>query len=245
MSKSILIFITGFLFFGLFCQQLSREHTDMNQDLQGSFALERRQMVERQIITRGVEDTLVLNAMRKVERHLYVPDPYRPYAYNDEPLPIGHDQTISQPYIVAYMTEALGLEGGEKVLEIGTGSGYQAAVLAEIAREVYTIEIVEPLAKQAIAVLQTEGYGNVFCRYGDGYQGWPEEAPFDAIMVTAAPPRIPEPLIEQLNEGGRMIVPVGTYFQELVLLTKEKGEISKKQLIPVRFVPMTGEIQKK
>ncbi len=245
MSKSVFVFIVGIFPFGLFCQQLSREVTDMNQDSQESFVLERHRMVEGQIMTRGVEDTLVLNAMRKVERHLYVPEPYRSYAYHDEPLPIGHDQTISQPYIVAYMTEALGLKGGEKVLEIGTGSGYQAAVLAEIAGEVYTIEIVEPLAKQASAVLQAEGYDNIFCRYGDGYQGWPEKAPFDAIIVTAAPPRIPEPLIKQLKEGGRMIVPVGTYFQELVLLTKENGEISRKQLIPVRFVPMTGEIQKK
>ncbi|MBN2030074.1 protein-L-isoaspartate(D-aspartate) O-methyltransferase [bacterium] len=245
MGKRILLCFMGLFLFGLFCQQLSKEHIDMNQDSQGSFALERRRMVEEQIMTRGVEDTLVLNAMMKVERHLYVPEPYRPYAYNDEPLPIGHDQTISQPYIVAYMTEALRLKGGEKVLEIGTGSGYQAAVLAEIAREVYTIEIVEPLAKQASDILQAEGYDNVFCRCGDGYQGWPEKAPFDAIIVTAAPPRIPEPLVEQLKEGGRMIIPVGTYFQELVLLTKKDGEISKKQLIPVRFVPMTGEIQKK
>lgn len=245
MKKTILILFIGFLLLVFHCQQLSREHIEMNQDSQESFVLERRQMVEEQIMARGVQDTLVLQAMTNVERHLFVPDNYRDYAYNDEPLPIGHDQTISQPYIVAYMTEALQLKGDEKVLEIGTGSGYQAAVLAEIVKEVYTIEIVEPLVKQASGVLQAKGYNNVVCRYGDGYQGWPEEAPYDAVIVTAAPPRIPEPLVDQLKDGGRMIVPVGTYFQELVLLTKENGKIMKKQLIPVRFVPMTGEVQKK
>ena len=140
------------------------------------------------------------------------------------------------------MTEALGLKGGEKVLEIGTGSGYQAAILAEIAKEVYTIEIVEPLAKRAKEILKKEGYQNVHCRWGDGYLGWPSKAPFDAIIVTAAPPEIPEHLVEQLKEGGRMILPVGTWSQELVLLVKKAGKISKKWLIPVRFVPMTGKI---
>jgi protein-L-isoaspartate(D-aspartate) O-methyltransferase len=159
-------------------------------------------------------------------------------------LPIGHGQTISQPYIVAYMTEALQLKGNEKVLEIGTGSGYQAAVLAEIVKEVYTIEIVKPLAEEAKKRLVAEGYKNIVVKYGDGYQGWPDQAPFDAIIVTAAPPVIPKTLIEQLKEGGRMILPVGEGFQELVLVTKKSGKISKESLIPVRFVPMTGQVQK-
>ncbi len=238
-----LFFLTVLLF--IYCQRLPKEQVDMNQAYQDSFAKKRRQMVEEQIMARGIQDSLVLEAMMKVERHLYVPETYQAYAYDDEPLPIGYEQTISQPYIVAYMTEAVQLKGDEIVLEIGTGSGYQAAVLAEIVKEVYTIEIVEPLVKYASDVLQADGYDNVFCRYGDGYEGWPEKAPFDAIIITAAPPRIPESLIEQLKDGGRMIVPVGTYFQELVLLTKKDGKVSKKQLIPVRFVPMTGKIQEK
>ena len=205
----------------------------------------RHEMVERQIVSRGVQDTLVLSAMKKVQRHRFVPDNVRPYAYYDEPLPIGYEQTISQPYIVAYMTESLGLKGGEKVLEVGTGSGYQAAVLAEIAGDVYTIEIVEPLAERAKKILEKEGYDNLHCRYGDGYRGWPEAAPFDAIIITAAPPKVPDPLLDQLVEGGRMVVPVGTWYQELLLITKTKKGFEKKRLIPVRFVPMTGEVQEK
>lgn len=229
---------------GAVCQQNPREGEMMDRNSQNAYAGKRRRMVETQIKSRGVKDTLVLKAMMEVERHRYIPEKLRSAAYFDEPLPIGHDQTISQPYIVAYMTEALGLKGGEKVLEIGTGSGYQAAVLAEIAAEVYTIEIVELLGKQAKATLKAEGYDNVHCRVGDGYKGWPEAAPFDAVIVTAAPPRIPQPLIDQLKEGGRMIVPVGTWYQELVLITKKKGKAEKTRLIPVRFVPMTGEVQK-
>ncbi len=205
----------------------------------------RHKMVEKQIMSRNVRDPLVLKAMKKVKRHRYVPKSYQPYSYNDEPLPIGYGQTISQPYIVAYMTEALQLKGYEKVLEVGTGSGYQAAILAEIAKKVYTIEIVEPLCEEAESRLVAEGYQNVHCQCGDGYQGWPEEAPFDAVIVTAAPPEIPEPLIKQLKNGGRMILPVGEGFQELVLVTKKAGKIYKQSLIPVRFVPMTGQAQEK
>lgn len=245
MHKKFIFFIAALFVVGAFCQRLPREVGEMNQNTDDPYAEKRQEMVERQIVARGVRDSLVLRAMMKVQRHRYVPESSRRFAYYDEPLPIGYDQTISQPYIVAYMTEALGLKGGEKVLEIGTGSGYQAAVLAEIAEEVYTIEIVEPLAERAKEILEKEGYQNVHCRCGDGYQGWPEAAPFDAIIVTAAPPRVPQPLVDQLKEGGRMIVPVGTWFQELILLTRVKGRVGKKRLIPVRFVPMTGEMQKK
>ena len=205
----------------------------------------RQEMVENQIVSRNVRDPLVLKAMQKVKRHRYVPKTYRPYAYSDEPLPIGHGQTISQPYIVAYMTEALQLKGNETVLEIGTGSGYQAAVLAEIVKEVYTIEIVKPLYEEAENRLIAEGYKNVHCRCSDGYQGWPEKAPFDAIIVTAAPPEIPKPLVQQLKDGGKMVLPVGENFQELVLITKKGGKVYRQDLIPVRFVPMTGEAQLK
>ncbi|HEX9933936.1 MAG TPA: protein-L-isoaspartate(D-aspartate) O-methyltransferase, partial [bacterium] len=188
-----------------------------------STAVDRTHMVEEQIRRRGIQDPLVLKAMMSVPRHCFVPEAMRAYAYDDQPLPIGHDQTISQPYIVAYMTEKLRLTGSEKVLEIGTGSGYQAAVLAEIVREVYTIEIVEPLAEEAGRLLKQQGYARVHRRTGDGYGGWPEAAPFDAIIVTAAPKSIPPTLVDQLADGGRMIVPVGDWFQELVLLTKRDG----------------------
>ena len=223
---------------------LSAEVRIMTAGQDDIFEKKRREMVERQIMSRGVKDQLVLHAMRKVERHLFVPKELQKLAYNDEPLPIGHGQTISQPYIVAYMTEALCLKGDEKVLEIGTGSGYQAAILAEIVDEVFTIEIVEPLSNSADKLLRNLGIKNVHCLYGDGYNGWPEEAPFDAIIVTAAPPRMPEKLIQQLRVGGRMIIPVGTWFQELILLTKTETGDTRKKLIPVRFVPMTGQIQK-
>jgi protein-L-isoaspartate(D-aspartate) O-methyltransferase len=217
----------------------------MEHPVTDSTTAARSRMVNEQIIRRGVADPKVLDAVRSVPRHLFIPESMRAYAYEDEPLPIGCDQTISQPYIVALMTESLRLKGNEKVLEIGTGSGYQAAVLSRIAREVYTIEIVEPLALEAAARLRDAGYANVFCRCGDGYRGWPEKAPFDAIMVTAAPKWIPQPLIDQLAEGGRMVLPVGDWHQELVLLTKVDGKIEKKNLIPVRFVPMTGEVEGK
>ncbi len=208
---------------------------------------ERQRMVARQIQVRDVRDPTVLKAMRTVPRHAFIRFLEQRYAYTDSPLPIGFDQTISQPYIVAFMTEALQLKPNSKVLEIGTGSGYQAAVCAEIAEKVYTIEIVEGLAKRATKCLKELGYLNVFVRFGDGFFGWPEEAPFDAIIGTAAAGRIPEPLLEQIKPGGRMILPYGSPrgFQYLVVVTKDKeGKISKENVMPVRFVPMTGEVMK-
>lgn len=199
----------------------------------------RQEMVETQIRQRGVRDPRVLEAMLKVPRHLFVPEAYRDQAYMDGPLPIGKGQTISQPYIVALMTELLELDGDEKVLEIGTGSGYQAAILAELAREVYTIEIIPELSKRAETILRGLGYKNIHFRIGDGYKGWPEEAPFDAIIVTAAPPEVPQALVDQLSDdGGRMVVPVGTWDQDLLLIIKEGGKITRKNIAPVRFVPM-------
>lgn len=209
---------------------------------------ERARMVADQIQARDVNDPNVLKAMRIVPRHAFIPPTEQRYAYGDHPVPIGLGQTISQPYIVAFMTEALKLDPNDKVLEIGTGSGYQAAVCAEIAREVYTIEILEELAKSAAKKLKELGYRNVFVRACDGYLGWPEKAPFDAIIGTAAAGRIPPPLIEQLKPGGRMILPVeGRFgFQYLVLITKDsKGNLHQKNVMPVRFVPMTGQVQKK
>lgn len=208
-------------------------------------ARERMVMVSEQIESRGVRDPRVLDAMRKVPRHEFVPADYVAQAYGDHPLPIGLDQTISQPYIVAAMTELANLGPGSKVLEIGTGSGYQAAILAELGTEVFTIEILEPLAKRAEETLRRLGYKNVHVRAGDGYKGWPEEAPFDAIVVTAAPPRVPEPLKEQLKVGGRLVVPVGEQYQELLVLTRTPKGIVERAVFPVRFVPMTGEAQKK
>ena len=207
-------------------------------------AAERAEMVEHQIVPRGIHDPRVLAAMRKVPRHLFVPESQSPYAYEDRPLPIGEGQTISQPFIVAAMTELAAPGPEARVLEIGTGSGYQAAVLAELARDVYTIEIVEPLAARAAALLQLLGYANVKTRAGDGYRGWPEAAPFDAIIVTAAPPQIPEPLKQQLKPGGRLVVPVGERIQKLVVVTRTADGFSEQTVLPVRFVPMTGEAQK-
>ena len=205
----------------------------------------RIRMVEQQIERRGVEDPRVLAAMREVERHRFVPEDAVDYAYDDTPLRIGHGQTISQPYIVALMTELLELEEDDRVLEIGTGSGYQAAVLSLLASEVYSIEIVEPLGETARARLDSLGYGNVEVRIGDGYQGWPEHAPFDKIIVTAAPPEIPPKLIEQLADGGRMVLPVGEAYQQLVLLQRRGGVIEERTITGVRFVPMVHEPGKK
>jgi protein-L-isoaspartate(D-aspartate) O-methyltransferase len=205
----------------------------------------RARMVETQIAARGVRDPRVLEAMRKVPRHLFVEPAQRERAYEDHPLPIAGSQTISQPYIVALMTELLALPPRSRVLEIGTGSGYQSAVLGELAAEVYSIEILPELAKAAGETLKSLGYANVTVRAGDGYRGWPEHAPFDGIIVTAAPERIPQPLIDQLAIGGRMVIPVGGFFQELKVFTKEAdGRVTEKDIIPVRFVPMTGEIEK-
>ncbi len=203
----------------------------------------RERMVADQIVARGVKDPKTLAAMRKVPRHLFVPAAWAGQAYDDHPLPIGQGQTISQPYIVAFMTEALGLRGGETVLEVGTGSGYQAAVLAEIAARVYSIEIVLALANEARSRLVGLGYSDVQVRAGDGYAGWPEAAPFDAIMVTAAAPRIPEPLKEQLRDGGRLVLPVGDEYQELIVVTRRGPRFEERRVLPVRFVPMTGKVR--
>jgi len=208
----------------------------VNQD--STYDRERKDMVEYQIRRRGVRDKKVLRAMLKVPRHLFVPEQMKELAYGDEPLPIGEGQTISQPYIVAYMTEALKLRGREKVLEIGTGSGYQTAVLAEMVREVYTVELIPELSRRAQEVLQKLGYQNIHFRVGDGTRGWPEEAPFEAILVTAAPPAVPPALVEQLTIGGRMVIPVGTDFQELVLVTRKEQGWEEQRLIGVRFVPL-------
>lgn len=202
---------------------------------------ERERMVAEQIVARGVSDSLVVRAMLSVPRHRFVPDAVARLAYTDGPLPIGFEQTISQPFIVALMTELLGLRGGERVLEVGTGSGYQAAVLSEIAGEVYSIEIVEPLAELAAARLGSLGCSNVTVKAGDGYRGWPERAPFDAVIVTAAPDHVPEALVAQLREGGRLVIPVGEVAQELLLITKTEDGSRTRRVIPVRFVPMTGE----
>jgi len=209
------------------------------------FESERSSMVRNQIESRGVNEPRVLDAMRFVPRHLFVPLDVRDRAYLDAPQPIGEGQTISQPYIVALMTSLLNLRGDEKVLEIGTGSGYQAAVLARLVREVYTIEIIEPLSRRAQKTFQEMGLRNVHARIGDGYQGWPEAAPFDAIVVTAAPEKVPQPLLDQLKVGGRMVIPVGREFQDLQLLTKTAEGVIRKTVLPVRFVPMTGEVEKK
>src|SRR5881275_2660187 len=205
-------------------------------------ASERQQMVQGQLVSRGVHDERVLAAISKVPREEFVPQASRAASYTDQPLPIGYGQTISQPYIVAFMTEQLHPSSGDRVLEIGTGSGYQAAVLAELVAEVYSIEIIELLAKSAEATLQRLGYKNVHVKVGDGYKGWPEHAPFDAVIVTCAPDHVPQPLIDQLKEGGRMIIPVGSFGdQELYLLEKKNGELKRRAVLPVRFVPMAGE----
>jgi len=194
---------------------------------------------------RGIHEERVLAAMAKVPREQFVPQDVRAESYTDGPLPIGHGQTISQPFIVAFMTEQLRPSAKDRVLEIGTGSGYQAAVLAELAAEVDTIEIIEPLARNAGATLQHLGYKNVHVKVGDGYKGWPGHAPFDAIIVTCAPDHVPQPLVDQLKEGGRMIIPVGGFGdQQLYLLEKKNGELERRAVLPVRFVPMVGEAAK-
>lgn len=218
-----------------------KEETTMNAD--DDFARRRDRMVRHQIEAREITDPRVLAAMRKVPRHEFVPAELVDSAYEDGALPLKMGQTISQPYIVAYMTQALELTGTERVLEIGTGSGYQAAVLAEIVPEVYTIEIIPELQQHAAAVLARLGYKNVHFRVGDGYMGWPEQAPFDRIIVTAAPEEIPQPLIDQLKEGGRLVIPVGGWTQEITIVDKERTGITRRSTIPVRFVPMTGKAQ--
>jgi protein-L-isoaspartate(D-aspartate) O-methyltransferase len=203
----------------------------------------RERMVQTQIAARGITSESVIAAMMKVPRHRFVPRDLRGLAYVDSPLPIGEEQTISQPYIVALMTESLDPERGDRILEIGTGSGYQAAILAEIVDTVFTIEIVPELAERAGALLDTLGYGNVMVRYGDGYDGWPEKAPFDGIIVTAAAPAIPAPLVEQLEVGGRIVIPVGETFQKLEVYVKRETGLELLLTLPVRFVPMTGKVR--
>lgn len=202
---------------------------------------ERERMVQEQLRARGISDDRVLDAMRTVPRHLFVPEAQQRVAYGDHPLPIGHGQTISQPYIVAFMSEALEVTPEHTVLEIGTGSGYQAAILGRLARTVYTIEIVEPLAQRARETLAKLGFANVHVRAGNGYLGWPEHAPFDRIMVTAAPEEIPPALVEQLKVGGRMAIPVGVHSQELRILRRTAKGLETLDMLPVRFVPMTGK----
>jgi protein-L-isoaspartate(D-aspartate) O-methyltransferase len=207
----------------------------------GDRAAERRQMVDEQLVARDIRDSRVLEAMQRVPRHEFVPEEHRAQAYVDSPLPIGYGQTISQPYIVAFMTQALEIAPGHRVLEIGTGSAYQAAILATLAKEVYTIEIVAPLAERARETLTRLGYRNVEVRSGNGYFGWPEQAPFDRIMVTAAPDDVPPALVEQLKINGLMAIPVGTVTQELRILRRAASGIERLTTLPVRFVPMTGK----
>lgn len=210
------------------------------------FADRRREMVENQLRARDITDPRVLEVMGRVPRHRFVPEDQQRRAYNDHPLPIGHNQTISQPYIVALMTQLAAPKPSDRALDVGTGSGYQAAVLAELCKEVFSIEIVEPLAEQAKKRLADLGYKNIQVRAGDGYRGWPEHAPFDVIIVAAAPTHVPQPLVDQLAPGGRLVLPVGGYPQQLTLITKgADGTIRRRVVAPVLFVPMTGEAQQK
>ncbi len=214
---------------------------------QDAFAVarQRQQMVD-QIRAHGLTDPTVLAAMEAVPRHLFVPEGERFRAYEDQPLPIGNGQTISQPYIVALMTSLLEVEPGDRVLEVGTGSGYQAAVLSKLVREVYSIEIIKPLGDRARRTLAELGYRNVHLRIGDGYEGWRSASPFEGIIVTAAPPRIPEPLLQQLKTGGKLVIPVGNAYQDLLVLTKRRdGGFDRRNVLPVLFVPMTGEAQRR
>ena len=207
--------------------------------MEENFASQRAGMVREQLLPRGISHPGVLDAMGRVPRHALVPEALRSQAYGDHPLPIGLGQTISQPFIVAFMTQALEPRPSDRVLEIGTGSGYQAAVLSTLVAQVYSMELLEPLARRAEGDLRRLGYRNVRVRCGDGFKGWPEEAPFDAIIVTCAPEQVPQPLVDQLKEGGRMIIPVGTReAQELILLTKREGQLQRRAVLPVRFVPM-------
>lgn len=202
------------------------------------FKKDRERMVRDQLAARGIKDPKVLDAMKNVPRHMFVPENMLSHAYSDEPLPIGEGQTISQPYIVAYMTEVLALQGRERVLEIGTGSGYQTAILAEITQQVFTVELIGDLSYRAQEVLKKLEYTNILYKIGDGTYGWTEKAPFDAIVVTAAPDIVPHALEEQLKIGGRMIIPVGSAIQELVFVTRGKKKYRRKKMLPVRFVPL-------
>ena len=225
--KSILLGIISLLALSVHCQI---DHKQLREN-----------MIKEQLLARDISDPATLKAMRNVPRHEFVPADMQPYAYSDNPLPIGMKQTISQPYIVAYMTQVLKLKEHDRVLEVGTGSGYQAAILGQIVDTVYTIEIVEALAFTAKNRLSALGYNNIEVRTGDGYLGWPEKGPFDAIMVTAGAEEVPEPLLKQLKEGGRMIIPVGPHngIRQLLLMTKKSGKIKTKEVMSVRFVPLT------
>lgn len=231
------------------CSSASRdqEHKDRNRSatLQPGqnmdttqWKKEAKEMVATQLVARGISDKNVIHAMENIPRHLFVPKSLKDMAYTDRPLPINEEQTISQPYIVAIMSELLELKGHEKVLEIGTGSGYQAAVLSQLADTCYSIELIKSLADSASQLLKRLGYNNVIAKCDDGYKGWPEHAPFDCIIITAAPEEIPQKLVDQLKVNGRMVVPVGKFYQQLVLITKTEKGIKKKNIIPVRFVPM-------
>ncbi len=236
--QPLIVFYTYILLLSLISFPACAQNSD--------FAELRQHMVRTQIETRGISDPKVLKAFQKVERHRFVLPEYLPKAYEDYPLPIDEGQTISQPYIVAFMTESLDLKPSDKILEIGTGSGYQAAILAEICDSVFTIEIFPKLGEKASDLFSELGYKNIFSKIGDGYKGWHENAPFEAIIVTCSPTHIPQPLKEQLAEGGRMIIPVGSYpSQSLVLLEKQKGKIKQKKILPVRFVPMIDDKGKK
>lgn len=226
--------------------QLPAPQSAWAQPPRDAHALLRREMVEKQIRERGIVQKQVLEAMEEVPRHLFVSPDYRGQAYEDHPVPIGWGQNVYQPHMVALMTQLLELDGDEKVLEIGTGSGYHSAVLSRVASQVYSIEINDKLAKQARRTLSSLGYHNVVVRTGDGYLGWPEEAPFDAIILTAAPPRsIPQPLVDQLKVGGRIVAPIGGFVQDLMVSTKTAdGKLSRRTAAAVRVLPMTGEVQK-
>ena len=227
----------------LFC--FACNHGAETMDTEEKLTEMRKEMVEKQIRARGVKDQRVLDAMNRVERHHFVPQGLESVAYNDNPLTIGEGQTISQPYIVALMTELAKVKPDSRVLEVGTGSGYQAAVLSVLAKDVFSIEIIPNLGNTAKEKLHSLGYDNVRVRIGDGYQGWPEEAPFDAIVVTAAPDHIPQPLVAQLKIGGRLVIPLGDFYQDLAVITKTETGIQQEKIIPVRFVPMTGEAEQK
>ncbi len=243
-SWPIAVLVALVLGSGLPCRAVAAGGTVAQVD---RFTEPRREMVERQLRARGIANPKVLAAMGRVPRHEFVPVPLRGSAYGDFPLPIGHGQTISQPYIVAFMTEVLRPAATDRVLEIGTGSGYQAAVLAELVAKVYTIEIVAPLGERAREDLARLRYENVHVRIGDGYEGWPAQAPFDAIIVTCSPEHVPAPLVQQLRDGGRMIIPVGDARsgQHLYLLEKRGNRVEKRAVLPVRFVPMTGRAQER
>jgi protein-L-isoaspartate(D-aspartate) O-methyltransferase len=229
-----------FLFF-ISCDSWSvTERTVVTSESWQALKQQRQALVD-QLKSEGITNPDVLNAMLKVPRHEFVPESQRQYSYQNRPLPIGHNQTISQPFIVGYMTQAASIAPGEKVLEIGTGSGYQAAVLAELAGQVYTIEIIPELAEGAKSVLTKLGYKNIHVKTGNGYEGWPEHAPFDAIVVTAAPDEVPQKLVDQLALRGKMVIPVGSTFQEMVIITRDESGVVEQRTIPVQFVPMTGK----